>query len=161
MFSDVGWIPRLWGSVVRLCPSSVAWACHVFSGGRIATPSVKLVCTHTICPHHIYTVDNRSYMVWTTVVHTICYPQHISLKGVLHSIYPQHNLCHPRYIHMMSTPYSPQHICRPHHMARNRHSRGIYKLCPQHIILKSRILHTIYSLCGGHRNIWCGQSVKL
>ena len=77
--------------------------------------SGKLVCTHTICPHHIYTVDNRSYMVWTTVVHTICYPQHISLKGVLHSIYPQHNLCHPRYIHMMSTPYYPQHICRPHH----------------------------------------------
>ena len=33
--------------------------------------SAELMCTHNIYPHHIYAVDNRSYMVWTTVVHNI------------------------------------------------------------------------------------------
>ena len=38
---------------------------------RDEAASTQLMCTHSIYPHHIYAVDNRWYMLWTTVVHSI------------------------------------------------------------------------------------------
>ena len=40
-------------------------------GKNAKTPSVELMCTHGISPHHIYAVESRLYMVWGTVVHGI------------------------------------------------------------------------------------------
>ena len=90
----------------------LAWA------GRTSTTSAQLMCTHSMHPHHIYIVDNRSCMVWVTVVHTTWYPTPCITRKCTHTTCSQHNQCYPRHVHMLSTAYFPQHICRPHHMHR-------------------------------------------
>ena len=40
-------------------------------GDTSSSTSAELMCTHSMSPHHMYAVDNRLYVVWTTVVHGI------------------------------------------------------------------------------------------
>ena len=114
--------------------------------------SVKLNVIHTIHPHHIYGVDDRSYMVWMTVIHTICHPQYIKRENVIHTIYPLSSTPYKVSSTPLSTPYTHiiyviHTICTesipPHHI----------KCHPHHI----HVIHTIYPRFTHTSSIiWCG-----
>ena len=121
-------VVSVWGECcVVCCACQVSWVwlelwvCHV---GDVA--SVKHGCTHSIYSTvYIYCGQHDIYC-GQHVAHSICSPQYIARKSVLHSISPQYiNVTHSIY------PCYPQHILHSIYVA---HSICTESIPPQYII---------------------------
>ena len=99
---------------------------HVLHVTKSLTTSVKHGCTHSIYSTVCIYCGQHDIYCGQHVVHSICSPQYIARKSVLHSMSPQYiNVTHSIY------PCHPQHILHNMYVA---HSMCTESIPPQYII---------------------------